>query len=138
MIGQYIPGGHWWPKDPKENQKSWDNLQNTSRPYFLKLFWPCGHSLKSKFDLFKVNHKDTKTCYFTVFFLVFNSFITGVSVMKKPVHWFAWQFNGLVSIWQWPQYIPYSEAYSESCQTPKIVNSWKMLTIFAKDSIAGV
>ena len=29
----------------------------------------------------------------------FNSFMTEVVIIQKPVHWFAEQINGLVSIW---------------------------------------
>ena len=29
----------------------------------------------------------------------FNSFMLHVSIIKKPIHWFALQINGLVSIW---------------------------------------
>ena len=32
----------------------------------------------------------------------YNSFVTDVSIIYKPVHWFAQQINGLVSIWYWP------------------------------------
>ena len=31
-----------------------------------------------------------------------NSFMTEVSIIQKPVHWFAEQINGLVSIWYRP------------------------------------
>ena len=34
--------------------------------------------------------------------LALNSFMTEVPIIQKPVHWFALQINGLVSIWQWP------------------------------------
>ena len=34
--------------------------------------------------------------------LCINSFMTEVPIIWKPVHWFAEQINGLVSIWQGP------------------------------------
>ena len=60
--------------------------------YRMPIFMWYGQSRLQKFVIAFLFLELIKTCWF-------NSFLTEVSIKKKPVHWFALEMNGLVSIW---------------------------------------
>ena len=59
--------------------------------YRMSIFIWYGQSRLQKFVIAFL-FLELKPCWF-------NSFMTEFSIIKKPVHWFALQMNGLVSIW---------------------------------------
>ena len=64
----------------------WIGLQNVH----IYLIW--SKSTSKTCHCLLVSQINKKTCWF-------KSFMTEVSIIKKPVHWSALQMNGLVSIW---------------------------------------